>query len=270
MLPSTHPWKLAKFATGLLLVCPGYPAVACLMLSKETPPGVDHVCIAGKRSCVGEWTDWSPCNVTCGDGVKHSTFNIIVPAMLGGSCPQIADGGIRFEPCVGPNTTAGAIGPNCEECLPGFGGPLCEQCAAGTWSAGGPANVTTCTACVNGYTTAPGATAEAACSESTGTQITFCILSCAVTKSVARIISDCGTPDSNDIYAVITASDCALWKYSAPVVDPTCNSFATLQCAMEATWQLGMAPAHLVMLDNTPWVAKTPSAMTVTREPSQR
>jgi hypothetical protein len=39
---------------------------------------------------------------------------------------------------------------------------------------------------------------------------------------------------------------------------------------MEATWQLGMAPAHLVMLDNTPWVAKTPSAMTVTREPSQR
>ena len=59
--------------------------------------------------CVGDWSEWSNCSVTCGGGVQTKTYKITLPAGGSGEACEIEDGNVLERTC---NTDACPI--DCE------------------------------------------------------------------------------------------------------------------------------------------------------------
>ncbi|WIA17619.1 hypothetical protein OEZ85_014429 [Tetradesmus obliquus] len=80
-----------------------------------------------------------------------------------GSIAPIA-GSLACNRCRDGFTTPNATRTACSVCLPGRAGPDCQRCRPGTWSPGGSAAGTVCTACPPGtHSTMTGSTTEKDC-----------------------------------------------------------------------------------------------------------
>ena len=136
-------------------VCGNGSRVGQLRILQQPTPGghpcptqsirlVDCVGTMCKSNCSGQWSDWSVCNTSCGNGTQTKTFNIAQNASYGGQdCPDSP----AYKPCNLPpkNGTCNCQGRVDDACgICGGDNATCTDCNG---TVNGPARKDRCGVC---------------------------------------------------------------------------------------------------------------------------
>ena len=136
-------------------VCGNGSRVGQLRILQQPTPGghpcptqsirlVDCVGTMCKSNCSGQWSDWSVCNTSCGNGTQTKTFNIAQNASYGGQdCPDSP----AYKPCNLPpkNGTCDCQGRVDDACgICGGDNTTCTDCNG---TVNGPARKDRCGVC---------------------------------------------------------------------------------------------------------------------------
>ena len=136
-------------------VCGNGSRVGQLRILQQPTPGghpcptqsirlVDCVGTMCKFNCSGQWSGWSVCNTSCGNGTQTKTFNIVQNASYGGQdCPDSP----AYQPCYLPpkNGTCDCQGRVDDACgICGGDNATCTDCNG---TVNGPARKDRCGVC---------------------------------------------------------------------------------------------------------------------------